>query len=160
MSRLNYLTEQELALDGIDRELCLLERLIADDVPLHGAHLQCLAAYRDRLARLVERSHPITSDQADDLPPVQPSSPSVHKAASSPAEPESIIALRESIRKCLDEGVIPDIAVAANPRAGQHVGERPDSRAGANEIALHERCRMDVDAVDWPSLIQDFLHSG
>ena len=106
MSRLSYLTEQELALDGIDQELCLLERLIADDVPLDGAQLECLAAYRDRLARLVERSHSITSDQAYDLPPVQLASPSVHEAASSSAEPESIIALRESIRKCLDEGVM------------------------------------------------------
>lgn len=53
MSRLNYLTEEELALDGINQELDTLERLCAEGQQLSDEHVQLLSSYGDRIGRML-----------------------------------------------------------------------------------------------------------
>ena len=56
MCRLTYLTDEELALDGIDHELKLLERLVANGLELHASQLQTLAKCGERISRPIALS--------------------------------------------------------------------------------------------------------
>jgi hypothetical protein len=53
MSRLNYLSDDELALDGIDQNLRLLERLVSEGMTLNQSQAQTLAQHCDRIKKLV-----------------------------------------------------------------------------------------------------------
>jgi hypothetical protein len=105
MSRLNYLTDEELALENIDQELRLLERLIAGGLQLDAMQLQTLADYRDRISQLI--ASPLNTAKAGkvEMQPVQATSSQRKQAAELRTEEPSIEELRQSIWKLLDEAV-------------------------------------------------------
>jgi hypothetical protein len=105
MSRLNYLTDEELALDGIDQELRLLERLVAKGLKLDASQLTTLADCRDRISRLLAPLPNSSAVGKADTQPVRPASSRPTQAAELQTEDPSVEELRQSIRKLLDEAV-------------------------------------------------------
>ncbi len=105
MSRLNYLTEEELALDGINQELTTLERLCAEGRVLNEEQVRILSGYRDRVLSMLSRP-PGPVEQHPPVPCVA-STPSVATRPSRPSEPpeQEADVLRTSIRQCLGRGV-------------------------------------------------------
>lgn len=105
MSRLNYLTDEELALDGIEQELKLLERLIAGGMQLDASQLHALEDFRDRISQLMPPLRTATEADSANMQTVQPTSSWRKQAAKLSTEEPSIEELRQSIRELLDEAV-------------------------------------------------------
>ncbi len=105
MSRLNCLTDEELALDGIDQELRLLEQLAAGGLQLDASQLDTLAEYRDRISQLMIPL-PSTAEAGEaEMQTVQPTLSRRSKVAELRTEEPSIEELRQSIWKLLDEAM-------------------------------------------------------
>jgi hypothetical protein len=105
MSRLNYLTDEELALVGIDQDLRLLERLVADGIELSANKRQTLATYKDRISRLITTEPNRTEAGGDDGQTVRPASLRNHETVGTRSVTPSIETLRETIRELLDEAL-------------------------------------------------------
>jgi hypothetical protein len=106
MSRLNYLTEEEQALDDISQGLKTLEQLYAEGHLLHDEQIRMLSGYRDRILSLlpgarspVREDVPVSSIE----PPASPQSwPSdLTKRAAPEADMLKIL-----VRQCLGRDVI------------------------------------------------------
>ena len=105
MSRLNYLSDQELALDGIDQELKILERLVAEGTSLDASQLQLMAGYRDRMSMLVAPTRGFDGNADDEMQSDPSASSQDVKAAEWRIEDNSIDEWCRSIRKSLDEAL-------------------------------------------------------
>ena len=113
MSRLNYLTDEELAIVGIDQDLMLLERLVADGLKLSVNRRQTLANYKGRISSLMANEQNRTETGEDDVQTVRPASLRSHDSVGTSSEIPSIETLRETIRELLDEALdcvaLPDL---------------------------------------------------
>ena len=105
MYRPNHLTDEELALDGIEQELRLLERLVADGLQLDAMQLQTLAEYRDRFSQFIAPSTDTTPAGKDVVQTPRTTSSHITQALEPRIGEPSIEDLRQSIRKLLDEAV-------------------------------------------------------
>jgi hypothetical protein len=102
---MNYLTDEDLALEDIGQELRLLERLVAGGLQLNAMQLQTLADYSDRISQLIV-SLPNTAEAGKaDMQTVQPASSPRKQAAELRTKEPSIEELRQSIWKLLDEAM-------------------------------------------------------
>ena len=52
------------------------------------------------------------------------------------------VTLSPTIAPDFDERMVADVAIAADPRTGHHVGERPHTSAGPDLVALDQRGGM------------------
>lgn len=106
MSRLNYLTEEEQALDAISQGLNTLEQLYAAGHLLHDEQVRMLLGYRDRIISLVPGAR---SPVGEDVP-VSISEPPA-SAATRPSgltertAPDADM-LKALVRQCLGRDVI------------------------------------------------------
>jgi hypothetical protein len=106
MSRLNYLSEEEQALDAISQGLNTLEQLYAEGHLLHDEQVRMLSGYRDRIISLVPGAR---SPAREDVP-VSISEPPA-SAATRPSgltertAPDADM-LKALVRQCLGRDVI------------------------------------------------------
>ena len=105
MSRLDYLTEEELALDGINQELNTLERLCAEGQQLGDEQVRLLSSYRDRIGRMLARA-PAPVRQDMQACSGEPASLSASRQAglTEPAGQEAH-PLQTMVRQCLGRGL-------------------------------------------------------
>jgi hypothetical protein len=106
MSRLNYLTEEEQALDAISQGLNTLEQLYAEGHLLHDEQVRMLLGCRDRLISLVPGARspvredvPVSISEPPALPQSQP--PGLPERAAPDAD-----MLKALVRQCLGRDVI------------------------------------------------------
>ncbi len=106
MSRLNYLTEEEQALDLISQGLKTLERLYAEGHLLHDDQLRMFSGYRDRIISLLPRTrNPVREDVpvSSIEPPTSPQSRPLDLTVREAPEADMLKAL---VRQCLGRDVI------------------------------------------------------
>ena len=101
MSRLNFISDDELVLDCINQDLRKLEKHIVEGLQLSESQLLTLEEYRDRIDRLVAQL-PLPSSLGADKKQVQPmASRASRKSTKTEAKDQPTNELQQAIRECL-----------------------------------------------------------
>jgi hypothetical protein len=101
MSRLDFISDDELVLDCINQDLRKLEKHIVEGLQLSESQLLTLEEYRDRIDRLVAQL-PLPSSLGADKKQVQPmASRASRKSTKTEVRDQPANELQQAIRECL-----------------------------------------------------------